>query len=85
MDGRMLKDAKNLTSYLRSIIVVDGEMKSIGYVAILTRAIPVEDYKVDTSAHFIQDCETVRDVMDWAERLCSGSAVMIRVEIVKAS
>lgn len=33
----------------------------------------------------IGDDESVRDVMDWAERLCSGSAVMISVEITKAT
>ena len=55
------------------------------YVAVLRRAIPVSDYSTDTSTHVIQDSETVRDVMDWAERLCLGSAIMISVEIVKSS
>lgn len=55
------------------------------YVAVLRRAIPVNDYSTDTATHVIKDGETVRDVMDWAERLCMGSAVMISVEIVKSS
>lgn len=56
-----------------------------GYVAVLKRAIPVSDYSTDTSTHIIGDDESVRDVMDWAERLCQGSTVMISVEIVKAT
>lgn len=55
------------------------------YVAVLKRAIPVSDYSTDTATHIISDGESVRDVMDWAERLCKGSAVMISVEIVKAT
>ena len=45
----------------------------------------MNDYSTDTSTHVIKDGETVRDVMDWAERLCMGAAVMISVEIVKSS
>ena len=55
------------------------------YVAVLKRAIPVNDYSTDTSTHVIADGESVRDVMDWAERLCTGAAVLISVEITKAT
>lgn len=59
--------------------------KRTDYVAVLRRAIPVSDCSMDTSTHIIREGETVRDVMDWAERLCAGSAVMISVEIVKSN
>jgi urease gamma subunit len=54
------------------------------YVAVLRRAIPVEGCAVDTSTCVIRDGETVRDVMNWAKKVCSGSAVLISVEITKA-
>lgn len=42
--------------------------KRTDYVAVLRRAIPVNDRSTDTSTHIIQEGETVREVMDWAER-----------------
>ena len=53
------------------------------YVAVLKRAIPVNDYSTDTSTHVIKDGETVNDVMEWAERRCTAADVMISVEIPK--
>ena len=54
------------------------------YVAVLKRAIPVNDYSTDLSTYIIKDGETVKDVMDWAEKICGGSAVFISLEITKA-
>jgi hypothetical protein len=44
------------------------------YVAVLKRAIPVNDYSTDTLVHLIAATETVEQVMKWAEKMCKGAS-----------
>jgi hypothetical protein len=55
------------------------------YIAVLKRAIPVNDYSVDTLTHICTEHETVESVMEWAEKSCAGSAAFISLEITEAS
>lgn len=53
-------------------------------VAILTRAIPVSNYSIDTLSLILDDSTTVAEVMKWANGKCGGAAELVRVEIVEA-
>ena len=54
------------------------------FIAVLRRAIPVENYGTDTLTHIVRTGETVESVMEWATKACAGQTVMISLEIVHA-
>ena len=52
------------------------------YVAIVTRAIPVEGHKTDRTALEVTDSTTVSQIAEWAEDICSGNTLMVSLELV---
>lgn len=56
-----------------------------GYVAVLTRGIPIDGPMVDTITHVCTPHETVTDLMQWVDSQTEGSAWMVKLEITKAT
>ena len=52
-------------------------------IAVCTRAIPVEGMLTDIAVHTCSAGEQVESVIAWANRLCRGSAVLVRLELIE--
>ena len=55
------------------------------YIAVLRRAIPIDGYCTDFSTLEIKEGDTVDSVMEWADRMAFGSAVILSLQITKPS
>jgi hypothetical protein len=64
-----------------TLFAMETEMSQL--VVVVKRAIPVSDCSTDTVTGIFNENETLANVMAWVEKECSGSTVLISIELTK--
>jgi len=55
----------------------------VKYVAVLTRAIPVEGYCTDTLVKVLNSNDTLETIYKWADKECSGQCGLVKLELCR--